>query len=248
MEEKTKYILEVSKRIKKIREKLNMTKSKMAEELDIVKQTYYTLELGTRKLQIEELKTLKNKFNINPIWIISGEGEMLIENNNKIVELTNLILDFRHYGGEVDLVRNEIVKQILAKLFSRKKLLKIIPIPNSIFGDHIPYALMQILTNSNFLDNEKNAKNYFRDQIESFNKAGGPMPSEVKKTLYAMLEKIDCKDCFYLFKYKEIAAKQLLAKISPIDKIFNHIFIKKDRELHQLIEKQYTWYIQYNFS
>ena len=53
MEEKTKYILEVSKRIKKIREKLNMTKSKMAEELDIVKQTYYTLELGTRKLQIE---------------------------------------------------------------------------------------------------------------------------------------------------------------------------------------------------
>ena len=48
MEEKTKYILEVSKRIKKIREKLNMTKSKMAEELDIVKQTYYTLELGTR--------------------------------------------------------------------------------------------------------------------------------------------------------------------------------------------------------
>lgn len=248
MEKKAKDMMDISKRIIKIREKFNMSKVKMADELQISKQTYYTLELGTRKLQIEELKILMNKFNIHPIWVLSGEEEMLIENNKKQVALTNMITDFRSYGGEIEIVKNEIVKKILEKLFPIKKIFRIIPIPHSLHGDHILYALMQILINSNFLDNEKNAKNYFRDQIESFNKAGGPMPKEVKKTLYAMQEKIDCKDCFYLLKYKEIAAKQLLAKISPIDRTFNHIFIKKDRKLHQLIEKQYTCYIQYNLS
>lgn len=236
MGKKEKDMMEISKRIIKIREKIDMSKVKMADELQISKQTYYTLELGTRKLQIGELKILMNKFNINPIWVLSGEEEMLIENNDKQVALTKMITDFRGYGGEIDLVKNEIVKKILEKLFRIKKVLRIIPIPNSIFGDRILYAFMHILINSNFLDNEQNAKNYFRDQIESFDHENRLLSSEVKKTLYAMIERINCKDCFYLLRYKEIAVTQFLAKISPIDKTLNRLFIKKYRKLYQRIE------------
>ena len=235
MEEKTKYIKEVSKRITKIREKLDMTKVQMANELSISKQTFYTLELANRKLQIEELKNLMDKFNISPAWVISGEGEMLVENDPKKAQLINLILDFRQYGGEVDLVRNEIIKVILGKLFQTEKLFKIIPLPNSIFGDHVPYSLMKLLVYSNFSDNEQNAKNYFRDQIESLD-VPWFVPFEVKKTLYSLLEKIDNKDCFYLLKCRDIAAKQLLTNISRFNKGFNNLLIKEDRELHKIIK------------
>lgn len=239
MDKNTNYFKEIGKRLKKVRTKLEMTQEDMAIKFSLKsKQSYGTIELGNRQIKANELKILLDQFNINPAWILCGHEEMFFQNNPKIVELTNLILDFRHYGGEVDLVRNEIIKSIIAKLFKTKKLFGIIRVPNSIFGDHILYALMQILMNSNFSEKEDNAKNYFRNKIESFDKAGGPFPSEVKKTLYSMLEKIDNKDCFYLFKFNEIASKQLLEKVSNIDKKLNHIFIKKDRKLHQLIDKQ----------
>lgn len=225
---------EVSNRITKIREKLDMTKVQMGNELNISKQTVNTLENGTRKLQIDELKILMNKFNINPVWVISDEEEMLVESDPKKAELIDLILDFRQYGGEVDLIRNEIIKAVLGKLFHTKTLFKIIPIPNSIFGEHVPYTLMRLLVCSDYTDTEQNAKNYLRDQIESFD-APWFTPIEVKKTLYSMLEKVDSKDCFYLLKYRNIAAKQLLTKISHFNKGFNNLFIKEDRELHKII-------------
>jgi DNA-binding XRE family transcriptional regulator len=236
MEENEKYLREVSNRISKIIEELNIPKVQMANELNIKKQSFYALEQGNRKLQIEEIKILMNKFNISPFWLISGYGKMFTEENPKQVKLTSLVVDYLDYGGEVEMVINEILKKIIKKLFSTKKLLKIIPVPNSIHGDHIPYALMQIIVNSCFADTEENAKNYFRDQIESFDKVGGPSKSGVKKDLYHMLEKISKKDCFYLLTHKKIAAKQLLVRISPFNKKCNDLFIKKDRELHKMID------------
>lgn len=235
MEENDKYLREVSNRVSKIIEELNIPKVQMANELNIKKQSFYTLEQGNRKLQIEEIKILMNKFNISPFWLISGYGKMFTEENPKQVALTNLVTDYLSYGGEIEMVINEIVKKIIEKLFSTKKLFKIFSVPNSIYGDHITYAFMQIIVNSNFSDTEENAKNYFRDQIESFDKAGGPSKSGVKKDLYHMLEKISKKDCFYLLTHKKITATQLLARISSFDKKCNDLFIKKDRELHQMI-------------
>jgi transcriptional regulator with XRE-family HTH domain len=224
---------EIAKRLKYAREDIGLTQVEMAKEFNVSKQIYNNIEQAKRRLQIEEVAVLKYSFNLDPNWLIFGEGKMKIEDNIHKVELINLILDFRQYGGEVDIVKTEIIKKILSKLLHRKKLLKIIPIP-SLLGHHITYAWMRILINSNFTDIEKNAKNYLRDQIEAI-QSKNPLLLEIKKTLYSMLENVNSKDCYYLLTNRGIAANQVLDKINSFDRTFNEFLLKNDRELHKRI-------------
>lgn len=231
--EREKRMKEIAKRLKNAREEIGLTQVEMAKEFNVSKQIYNNIEQAKRRLQIEEVAMLKHRFNLDPNWLIFGEGKMKMEDNIHKVELINLILDFRQYGGEVDMVKTEIVKKILSKLLHRKKLLKIFPIP-SLLGHHITYAWMRILINSNFMDIEKNAKNYLRDQIEAI-QSKNPLLPEIKKTLYSMLENVNSKDCYYLLTNQKIAAKQVLEKVNSIDVTINGFLLKQDRELHQKI-------------
>lgn len=220
---------EIATRLKETRQKIGKTQVEMATEFNLSKQIYNNLENAKRRLQIEEVALLKNRFNIDPNWLIFGEGNMRIEENENKFELTNLILDFREYGGEVDLVRREIVKKILEKFYKQEKLFWIFKKKSYKFGNRVHFVFIKILKSYKYTGSEADSKNYFRDKIEEFYDTSDFLRG-VKNELYALFENLDNKDCFYLLKNPKITIEEikLKHKILKIDIFANDYFNAKN--------------------
>ena len=76
----------MNERLKKIRENLKLTQKEIAEKVGISLRAWQNYELGLRKVPTNLVKTLYEQLGVNPIWLLSGEGFMLIEgetNNSK---------------------------------------------------------------------------------------------------------------------------------------------------------------------
>ncbi|KFN40863.1 MAG: hypothetical protein JU82_00340 [Sulfuricurvum sp. MLSB] len=202
---------EIAKRLKEAREKIGKTQVEMAQEFNYSKQIYNNLEHGKRRLQIEEVTILKHKFKIDPNWLIFGEGNMKIEENENKIKLTDLILDFQEYGGEVDLVRKEIVKKILEKFYKQEKGFFLFKRKSHKFGNRVHFVLIKILKSYKYFGSKEDSKNFLRDKIEEFYDTSAFL-KDVKKELYALLENINNKDCYYLLHNPDIVIEQLKSK------------------------------------
>lgn len=66
-------------RLYKIRKTLGMTQKQMAEILQIGQNTYSMIENGKIKLTDRNRITITEKLKINPIWIDTGIGDMMLE-------------------------------------------------------------------------------------------------------------------------------------------------------------------------
>ena len=220
---------EIAKRLKDAREEIAKTQVKMAQEFNVSKQIYNNIEQAKRRLQIDEVVILKNRFNIDPNWLICGEGHMTIVENPKINELNNLILDFRQYGGEVDIVRREIIKIILEKLYKQEKFFFLFRKKSHKFGNRPHFIFIKVLKSYKFEGSINEAKNFLRDKIEEFNDKSSFL-KDVKKELYSLLENISNKDCYYLLKNRDITIEEikLKEKILKIDMKINDFFNAKD--------------------
>ena len=80
---------EIAKRLKDAREEIAKTQVKMAQEFNVSKQIYNNIEQAKRRLQIDEVVILKNRFNIDPNWLICGEGHMTIVENYTDLEISD---------------------------------------------------------------------------------------------------------------------------------------------------------------
>lgn len=155
----------ISVRLRQVRTELEKNQVEMGKVLDMTKQAYGPLEKGTRKIHIKEIQILKKKYDINPNWLLFGEGNKKNIPNIKEKELVDLILDFRQYGGEADLVRQEITKIILSKLYKKKKWLYIFKKKHS-YGNRIHFTLIKILDKIKHNGLEIYAKNSLKDEIK----------------------------------------------------------------------------------
>ena len=85
------YILEkkalsgYSLRIREIRESLDLKIAEFARKLDIPRSTLVGWEEG-KTVSIEILKPLEKIFDVNMDWILTGEGEMFLSNQEKTLE------------------------------------------------------------------------------------------------------------------------------------------------------------------
>lgn len=68
-------------RVKAVRksEGINMTLEKFGEKLGVTKQTISRIENGINNLTEQMVKSICREFNVDYIWLTTGEGEMFVE-------------------------------------------------------------------------------------------------------------------------------------------------------------------------
>lgn len=76
----------LASRLKEIRRNYKSgeyTQDTFAEYLGIPIATYKSLEIGRAVFSIEKIDVLKEKVGVNPNWLLYGEGEMFLEDDEK---------------------------------------------------------------------------------------------------------------------------------------------------------------------
>ena len=66
-------------RVKKVRKSLNHTLEKFGEKVGVTKQTVSRIENGVNNLTEQMIKSICREFNVDYIWLTTGEGEMFIK-------------------------------------------------------------------------------------------------------------------------------------------------------------------------
>lgn len=66
-------------RVKKVRKSLNLTLEKFGEKVGVTKQTVSRIENGVNNLTEQMIKSICREFNVDYIWLTTGEGEMFIK-------------------------------------------------------------------------------------------------------------------------------------------------------------------------
>ena len=85
---KKKHRKEVGRRVKKFRIHMDMLQSEMVEFLDMGRANFSRIEKGEIYPGLFTLKTLQDRFGLNPNWIINNTGESFC----KILRVQNSIL------------------------------------------------------------------------------------------------------------------------------------------------------------
>lgn len=72
-----------AERFKKVREYLDLKQEEMANIFDFKWHKIKDIEIGKQKVSIELAELVEEKFSINGWWLLTGKGNMLIDENSK---------------------------------------------------------------------------------------------------------------------------------------------------------------------
>ena len=104
-----------NKRVKMVREALNMNMATFAKEMGVRPQNVSTIEMeGASNPSADFLTRLANTYKVNLNWLLTGEGEMFLD--GKTPTLTNLPIKVKEVKTlEVPVVANVsfLEKQVL---------------------------------------------------------------------------------------------------------------------------------------
>nr|WP_278434340.1 helix-turn-helix transcriptional regulator [Brucella anthropi] len=67
-------LIQMGKRLAMIRENSGLKQIPFAEALDVSQGGYNTYERGQREIPVRVLRALHVKFNVNPVWMMTGQG------------------------------------------------------------------------------------------------------------------------------------------------------------------------------
>lgn len=96
-----------NERVKEVRTSLGFTMEKFGERLGIKKAAVSKIEKGENSLTEQNLKSICREFNVDYIWLTTGEGEMLIDSDDDFMEKIDRIM-----AGEND-VRKKLFKALV---------------------------------------------------------------------------------------------------------------------------------------
>lgn len=94
-------------RVKKIRKTLGFTLEQFGEKVGVTKQTVSRIENGINNVTDQMTKSICREFNVDYIWLTTGEGEMFIETDDDFQNRIDLIM-----AGEND-TRKNMIKALL---------------------------------------------------------------------------------------------------------------------------------------
>ena len=112
--------MDINERITKIRIDAGKTKTDFAATLNISDSLVVLLESGKRKLTSRTASDICEKFNVNPTWLKTGEGEPY----NDVITPTMKLLKAEYKLDDLDI-------QII------EKYLELSPIERQVFKDYI---------------------------------------------------------------------------------------------------------------
>ena len=84
--------MEPNERVKLIRKALNLTCETFGERLGVNKASISRLENGVNNLSSQMEKAICREFNVNPVWLDTGQGDMFMEPTMDDMELSEELL------------------------------------------------------------------------------------------------------------------------------------------------------------
>lgn len=88
-------------RIRELRKTLKMTMEQFGEKIGVTKSTISNIENGNRNATEHMVKSICREFNVDYIWLTTGEGEMFIDSDDDFIERIDRIM-----AGEDDARKN----------------------------------------------------------------------------------------------------------------------------------------------
>lgn len=79
-------------RVKEIRKTLGLTLEKFGEKIGLKKNSVSQIENGKNGLTDANVKAICREFNVDYIWLTTGEGEMFVDNDDDILEIIDRIM------------------------------------------------------------------------------------------------------------------------------------------------------------
>ena len=118
---------DIRTRLKLLRHTLDMTQSQFAEVMGITQSTYAYIEKGHRaSITLDQLLILNKKLDINPNWILLGEGDMYMSEQkgryvvNKVEQERPYLKT--EYDNAIEILSDEVehIKQFLREQYPKK--------------------------------------------------------------------------------------------------------------------------------
>lgn len=79
-------------RVKEVRKSLNLTLEKFGGKLGVGKTAISKIEKGENNLTEANIKAICREFNVDYIWLTTGEGEMFVESDDDFFERIDRIM------------------------------------------------------------------------------------------------------------------------------------------------------------
>lgn len=94
-------------RIREVRNTLGLTLEKFGDRLGVTKVAISNIEKGNRNLTEQMTKAICREFNVDYIWLTTGDGEMFVDTDDDFIERIDRIM-----VGEDD-ARKNLFKALL---------------------------------------------------------------------------------------------------------------------------------------
>lgn len=75
-----------NERVRELRKTLDLSQTKFGEKLGVSKDVVVNIELERVELKELMLNLICKTFNVNPLWILEGQGEMFIETPQILID------------------------------------------------------------------------------------------------------------------------------------------------------------------
>ena len=79
-------------RIREVRNTLGLTLEKFGDRLGVTKVASSNIEKGNRNLTEQMTKAICREFNVDYMWLTTGDGEMFIDNDDDFIERIDRIM------------------------------------------------------------------------------------------------------------------------------------------------------------
>ena len=90
-----------NERVKEVRKTLGLTLEKFGERIGVTRGSMSNIENGNRNLTEQMTKAICREFNVDYMWLTTGDGEMFIDNDDDFIERIDRIM-----AGEDDARKN----------------------------------------------------------------------------------------------------------------------------------------------
>lgn len=79
-------------RIRELRKTLKMTMEQFGEKIGVTKSTISNIENGNRNATEHMVKSICREFNVDYIWLTTGDGEMFVDTDDDFIERIDRIM------------------------------------------------------------------------------------------------------------------------------------------------------------